>query len=136
MMCLYGSLRISGDRRRYREGTFSIYTDQDVEVIGYATCGGCPGGNVEFTGEELVKNGAEIIQLATGLVASYPACPYISTFKAFLEVHNGVSVVIGTHLIPQKYIDMHTRLSKWCDSVWETLIVPTTADETTRVVYN
>jgi len=136
MMCLYGSLRISGVRRRYGEGTFSIYTDQDVEVVGCTTCGGCPGGNVEYTGEELIKNGAEVIHLATGLVAGYPTYPYIGTFKAFLEAHNGLKVVVGTHSIPQKYIDLPTRLSTWCDSVWETLIEPKMADETTRVVYN
>ncbi len=37
-----------------REGAFSIYADHDVEVVGYTSCGGCPGGNVEYTSEGYV----------------------------------------------------------------------------------
>ena len=57
---------------RNREGAFSIYKDREVELVGYTTCGGCPGGNVEYAPEEMVKNGAEVIHLATGLVVGYP----------------------------------------------------------------
>ena len=39
-------------------------------------------GNIEYAGEEMVKNGAEVIHLATGLVVGYPPCPYIDIFKA------------------------------------------------------
>jgi len=31
----------------------------------------------------MVKNGAEAVYLATGMVVGYPPCPYIDTFKAF-----------------------------------------------------
>ncbi len=58
-----------------REGAFDIYAGQDVEVVGYTSCGGCPGGNIEYTGEEMVKNGAEVIHLATGLARGLPALP-------------------------------------------------------------
>ena len=37
---------------RDREGAFSIYRGKDVELAGYATCGGCPGGNVEYAPAE------------------------------------------------------------------------------------
>ena len=47
-----------------REGAFSIYKDQEVELVGYTTCDGCPGGNIEYTGDEMVKNGAQVIHLA------------------------------------------------------------------------
>jgi len=66
---------------RNREGAFSIYADSDVELVGYTTCDGCPGGNIEYTGEEIVKNGAQVIHLATGMLVGYPPCPYIDTFK-------------------------------------------------------
>ena len=39
-----------------REGAFDIYADQEVELVGYTSCGGCPGGNIEYAGEEMVKN--------------------------------------------------------------------------------
>lgn len=121
---------------RNKEGAFSIYSDVDVELVGYTTCDGCPGGNVEYTGEEMVKNGAQVIHLATGLVVGYPPCPYIHTFKDFLEKRYGVRVVVGTHPIPQKYLEMHTHLGTWDDLAWKPLIEPTLADETTRKAYN
>nr|MBC8463915.1 CGGC domain-containing protein [Deltaproteobacteria bacterium] len=52
---------------RNKEGAFSIYTNTEVELAGFTTCAGCPGGNIEYAGEEMVKNGAEVIHLATGL---------------------------------------------------------------------
>lgn len=119
-----------------REGAFSIYTDQEVELVGYTTCDGCPGGNVENTGEEMVKNGAVVIHLATGLIVGYPPCPYTHTFKSFLEARYKVKVVVGTHPIPQKYLDMHTELETWQEPSWEPLIAPTIADEITRIAYN
>jgi len=85
-----------------REGAFNIYDrDIDLEIVGYTTCDGCPGGNIEYAGDEMVKNGAEVIHLATGLVVGYPPCPYIDTFKRFLENRFGIKVVLGTHPIPK-----------------------------------
>jgi len=121
---------------RNREGAFSIYGDAELELVGYTTCEGCPGGNIEYAGDEMVRNGAEVIHLATGLVVGYPPCPYIRTFKDFLEARYGVRVVVGTHPIPTKYLEMHTRLGTWLDPEWEPLIAPTMADEATRKAYN
>ncbi|MCD6356054.1 MAG: CGGC domain-containing protein, partial [Anaerolineaceae bacterium] len=119
-----------------REGAFSIYKGVDVELVGYTTCDGCPGGNVEYAGEEMVKNGAQVIHLATGLVVGYPPCPYIETFTKFLEKRFAVKVVIGTHPIPQKYMDMHAYLQTWKDPVWKARIAPILSDPATRKLYN
>ena len=119
-----------------KEGAFSVYTDTELELVGYTTCDGCPGGNVEYAGEEMVKNGAQIIHLATGMVVGYPPCPYIQTFKDFLEKRYAVKVVIGTHPIPQKYLETHRHLGTWDDPVWEPLLNPSMADEITRINYN
>ncbi len=119
-----------------KEGAFSIYADTDLQLVGYTTCDGCPGGNIEYAGEEMVKNGAEVIHLATGLVVGYPPCPFIATFKPFLEKRFGVKVVVGTHPIPQKYLDMHQSLGTWEDPTWEPLISPTMSDQQTRIDYN
>ena len=94
------------------------------------------GGNIEYAGEEMVKNGAEAIHLATGLVVGYPPCPHIDTFKAFLEKRYGVKVVIGTHPIPKKYLDMHTHLGTWEDAAWTPRVSPTLSDEATRASYD
>ena len=99
---------------RERAGAFAAYArDEAVEVVGFANCGGCPGGNVEHVPAELKKNGAEVIHLATGLVVGYPPCPNIRKFKEFIETAFGLPVVIGTHPIPLKYLENHLRLPFW-----------------------
>ncbi len=110
---------------RERHGAFSIYAPEEhVEIVGYSTCGGCPGGNMEYVPEEMKKNGAEVIHLATGLVVGYPSCPFIRQFKAFIESAYGLSVVIGTHPIPQKYMDIHTKLPFWREGAIAEMIQP------------
>ncbi len=121
---------------RNREGAFNIYEGLEIELVGYTTCDGCPGGNIEYTGEEMVKNGAQVIHLATGLLVGYPPCPYIDTFKNFLEKKYGVKVVLGTHPIPQKYLDIHTQLGTWNDACWQTRLDAAMTDEEMRKAYN
>jgi predicted metal-binding protein len=121
---------------RNREGAFSIYAGKEVELVGYTTCDGCPGGNVEYTGEEMIKNGAQVIHLATGMLVGYPPCPHLQSFKAFLEENHGIKVVLGTHPIPKKYLDLHTKLGTWDSPVWQPLLAPTMADEATRAAYD
>jgi predicted metal-binding protein len=121
---------------REKAGAFSIYQDQELELVGYTSCDGCPGGNVEYAGEEMVKNGAEVIHLATGLVVGYPPCPYIETFQSFLENRFAVRVVVGTHPIPAKYLAMHKKLGTWQDAKWNPIIAPTISDAKTRAAYD
>ncbi len=97
-----------------RAGGFARYPkDEAVELVGYSSCGGCPGGNIEYVPEEMKKNGAEFIHLATGLVVGYPPCPHLAAFKELIEKKHGLKVVVGTHPIPLKYFTVHERLSFW-----------------------
>jgi predicted metal-binding protein len=121
---------------RNKEGAFAQYTASEIELVGYTTCEGCPGGNVEYAGEEMVKNGVQVIHLATGLLVGYPPCPYIHTFKAFLEHRYGVRVVVGTHPIPEKYLNLHTSLGTWQSAEWPALLEATMTDEATRKAYD
>jgi predicted metal-binding protein len=99
---------------RERAGAFSRYpADEPLEVVGFSSCLGCPGGNVEYVPEEMIKNGAEAIHLATGLVVGYPPCPYLDDFVAFVQQRYGVPVVVGTHPIPEKYRVVHEHLASW-----------------------
>lgn len=99
---------------RERVGGFVAYPkDESVELVGYSYCGGFSGGNVEYVPEQMIKNGAEVIHLATGMVVGYPPCPYISDFKEFIEERYKVPVVIGTHPISLKYLEVHEKLSFW-----------------------
>ena len=121
---------------RNREGAFSRYENRQVEVVGYTTCDGCPGGNVEYAVEEMKGNGAQAIHLATGLVVGYPPCPYITYFRDFITKKYGLEVVYGTHPIPQKYLNMHGQLGTWDDPLWKQIVEPTMADERTRLAYD
>lgn len=120
-----------------RDGAFSIYKKEDeVEIVGYTTCNGCPGGNIEYAPEEMIKNGAQVIHLATGFVVGYPPCPYIAHFKKFIEERYKVKVIVGTHPIPQKYYKVHKALGTWESAEWQEFINPTLADEKTRLAYD
>ncbi len=107
-----------------------------VELVGYTTCGGCPGGNIEYTGDEMIKNGVEVIHFATGFLVGYPPCPYMDTFKNLLENRFGIKVVWGTHPIPQKYLDLHTKLGTWGGPEWKEKLKLVMTDEATRLKYN
>ena len=121
---------------RDREGAFSRYQGEELELVGYTTCNGCPGGNIEYAGDEMVRNRVEVIHLATGFLVGYPPCPYIDTFKDFLETRYDVEVVLGTHPIPQKYLDMHGSLGTYQDPAWDKRLKDVMADEAVRLAYN
>ena len=119
-----------------REGAFSRYKEEAVELVGYTTCNGCPGGNIEYAGDEMVKNGVQVVHLATGFLVGYPPCPYIDTFKNFLENRYDVEVVLGTHPIPQKYLEMHRALGTWEGPIWAERLEFIMTDERIRLAYN
>ncbi|RLB75227.1 MAG: CGGC domain-containing protein [Deltaproteobacteria bacterium] len=121
---------------RNREGAFERYKDREVELVGYTTCDGCPGGNIEYAVDEMKANGAEVIHLATGLIVGYPPCPYISYFKDYITKKYGLEVVYGTHPIPEKYLKVHKELGTWESAEWQEIIGPTMTDEKTRLAYD
>mgnify|MGYP005619886755 CR=1 FL=1 len=74
---------------------------------------------MEYVPEEMIRNGAEVIHLATGLVVGYPPCPYIMQFKEFIETKYRIPVVLGTHPIPMKYFLVHRQMSQWDQMDWQ-----------------
>jgi predicted metal-binding protein len=121
---------------RDREGAFDRYRDEDAEIAAFTTCGGCPGGNVEYAPEEMIKNGVSVIHLATGLVVGYPPCPRLDYFTRFITEKYGIEVVVGTHPIPQKYYTTHMNLGTWKGSQMQRFIRPTLADVKMRLAYD
>jgi len=118
------------------EGAFSIYKNSEVELAAFTTCGGCPGGNIEYAPEEMKKNGVTQVHFATGFLVGYPPCPYIEHFQKFIPEKYGMSVVLGTHPIPQKYFLTHNNLNTWNTSFLQEAILPTLCDEKTRLNYD
>lgn len=119
-----------------RTGAFEEYKKEGVQIVGYTTCGGCPGGNVEYSPEEMKKRGAEVIHLATCLLVGYPPCPWTDHFKDFIKEKYGLKVVIGTHPIPEKYYLTHTALGTWDSEEWDRRLSTVICDEQTRKLYD
>lgn len=119
-----------------REGAFSHYKDKEIEIAGFTTCGGCPGGNIEYAPEEMKNNGITHIHFATGFLVGYPPCPYMEYFKNFIEERYGMKVIFGTHPIPQKYLLLHSKLKTWNSEFLAESIKGIITDELTRVSYN
>ncbi len=107
-----------------------------MELVGFTSCGGCPGGNIESAPEEMKKNGAEVVHLATGFLVGYPPCPHVEHFRKMIPARFGLEVVIGTHPVPQKYYQAHCALASWTAPEWKDLLSPSLADEATRIRYN
>jgi predicted metal-binding protein len=115
---------------REHEGGFAIYPKEEtLELVGFSNCGGCPGGNIEYVPEEMIKNGANVIHFATGMVVGYPPCQYINQFKEFVETHYKVPVVVGTHPIPLKYFNNHNKLSSWKSMKMNDICEPLLAED-------
>ncbi|TYB30462.1 MAG: CGGC domain-containing protein [Candidatus Mcinerneyibacterium aminivorans] len=119
-----------------RDGVFSRYSNDEVVIAGFANCGGCPGGNIEYAPEEMKKNGVDIIHLATGMIVGYPPCPRTEYFKRFIEERYNIPVVVGTHPIPQKYWNVHKNLNSWNTKFWKEVIESNKANLDIRKKYN
>jgi predicted metal-binding protein len=121
---------------RDRKGGFARYASEEVELVGYVTCGGCPGGNVEYAPDEMRRNGAEVVHLATGLVVGYPPCPWLDYFREFIPRKYGMDVVVGTHPVPEKYHLVHKDLGTWTTMAAGEDLEPLLADQETRLAYD
>ncbi|MCX6242114.1 MAG: CGGC domain-containing protein [Bacteroidetes bacterium] len=119
-----------------REGAFSIYKNKEVEVAAFTSCGGCPGGNIEYAPEEMKKNGVTHIHFATGFLVGYPPCPYMDYFKRFITEKYGMKVIFGTHPIPQKYYISHMNIGTWETTILKEIIQLSLTDQETRLKYD
>jgi len=76
---------------------FADYGD-DTEIIGFFTCGGCPGRRVSRMVDKLVDYGLEVVHLSSCMMleGDYPKCPHRKQIKKNIE-SKGVRVIEGTH---------------------------------------
>ena len=70
----------------------------ETEIIGFFTCGGCPGRRVSRLVEKLKPFNLDVLHLSSCMMLenSYPACPHKEEIKKTVEAM-GVKVVSGTH---------------------------------------
>ena len=96
---------------RNKEGAFKTY-GAPVQVVGFSSCGGCPGGNIENVVAGMKKYGADVIHFGTGFLAGYPPCPYIEIFRTYIFAQS-MAAVVGTHPMPTNYINTHKLIEDW-----------------------
>jgi predicted metal-binding protein len=76
--------------------------DEDIEVIGVNTCGGCPGKKAVTRAAEMVKRGADTIVLASCITKGNPigfACPHAEQMKKAIvkKVGDSIKIIDYTH---------------------------------------
>ena len=86
---------------RERLGAFQG-TEEEIEIVGFINCGGCPGKRALLRARELVKRGADTIALASciqrGTPIGYP-CPFAKKMRELLagELGDQVRLLDYTH---------------------------------------
>ena len=74
---------------------------EEIEIIGFTNCGGCPGKKAALRARELVRRGADAIALAScirkGTPVGYP-CPFAKKMEELIEKEAPSVRIIGyTH---------------------------------------
>lgn len=72
---------------REKLGAFAE-VEEEIEVIGFINCGGCPGKKAVLRAKELVKRGADTIAFASCIQKGTPigyACPFAKRMKDIVQ---------------------------------------------------
>lgn len=70
----------------------------DAQIIGFFTCGGCPGRRIFRLVDSLMKHDVDVIHLSSCMLLekSYAKCPHLEEIKQMIK-NKGVRLVEGTH---------------------------------------
>ena len=88
----------TGDFKAIRNKT-GVFADveEEIELVGFTNCGGCPGKRAVLRARELVKRGADTIAFSSciqkGTPIGYP-CPFAKKMKAIVENDLGDKVTL------------------------------------------
>lgn len=86
---------------RNKAGAFADI-DEDIEIIGFINCGGCPAKKSVLRARELVKRGADTIAFSSciqkGTPIGYP-CPFAKKMKELIakDLGEGIRFLDYTH---------------------------------------
>ena len=86
---------------REKKGAFEG-VEEDIEIIGFINCGGCPGKKAVLRARELVNRGADSIAFASCIQKGTPigyACPFAKRMKDVIQndLGNGIRLIDYTH---------------------------------------
>lgn len=84
------------------EGKMAFAETGPCEVVGFVSCGGCPGKRAVTRAKMLVDRGAEAIVLASCISRGHPIgvpCPHFATMKKSIadKLGPGVKIIDWTH---------------------------------------
>lgn len=86
---------------REKKGGFEGVEDE-IEIVGFINCGGCPGKKAILRAREFVKRGADTIAFASciqkGTPIGYP-CPFAKKMKELIQndLGNNIKIIDYTH---------------------------------------
>lgn len=79
-----------------RKGAFANI-EEDIEIVGFISCGGCPGKRAVFRAREFARRGADTVAFASciqkGTPIDYP-CPFAKKMKELSQKDLGAKVKI------------------------------------------
>ncbi len=81
---------------RQKTGAFADL-DEEIEIIGFVNCGGCPGKKALSQAKKLIKRGADTIIFTSCIQRGTPkreACPYAQEMKEQITQELGKKVRI------------------------------------------
>lgn len=86
---------------REKKGAFEG-VEEDIEIIGFINCGGCPGKKAVLRAGELVNRGADSIAFASCIQKGTPigyACPFAKRMKDVIQndLGDGIRLIDYTH---------------------------------------
>ena len=86
---------------REKKGAFEG-VEEDIEIIGFINCGGCPGKKAVLRAMELVNRGADSIAFASCIQKGTPigyACPFAKRMKDVIQndLGDGIRLIDYTH---------------------------------------
>ena len=86
---------------REKKGVFEGI-EEDIEVIGVNSCGGCPGKKAVSRALEMVRRGADTIVFASCISKGYPinyACPFAKKMRDAVasNLGEGIKILDYTH---------------------------------------
>lgn len=80
-----------------REGTLAFAEVGPVEIVGYVSCGGCPGKRAVSRAQMLLERGAEVIAFASCISRGNPIgipCPHFEQMKSAIVKKAGPDIQI------------------------------------------
>ena len=92
----------SRDFRTIRERKGAFMGEDDIQLVGFINCGGCPGKKAVLRARSLVEQGADTIAFASCISKGTPigySCPFAKRMRELVqkEVGDGVRILDYTH---------------------------------------